>query len=154
MLPQVRPVTANRAQSGSGHCRRTGSGRFRSRAEQAPRLSASVLLGTTAINTYVQYQSADASTKETKSNRRNVFKNLSLVGAVIILRWTPPVTPPSHGAPATSRTILCDAAKVWTPKSFNGPKAVQDAVQPLRGQTHNGIPDNGLPLKSWALLHG
>lgn len=107
VLPQVRPVTANRAQVAQGIAAAQVLAASALALSKLPRLSASVLLGTTAINTYVQYQSADTSTKEAKSNRRNnVFKNLSLVGAVMIASVDTSGNPSSRGAPATSRTMF------------------------------------------------
>lgn len=92
-----------------------------------------MLLGTTAINTYVQYQSADTSTKEAKSNRRNnVFKNLSLVGAVMIASVDTSGNPSlAWRASHLADDVRKNAAKVSkdTKKKFaQAEKAVQDAV--------------------------
>lgn len=50
-----------------------------------PRLSAGVLVTTTALNAYADYRAAEASTAEQKAARRSTaFKNASLVGAVML----------------------------------------------------------------------
>ncbi|MDY6051935.1 MAG: DoxX family membrane protein [Rothia sp. (in: high G+C Gram-positive bacteria)] len=50
-----------------------------------PRLSASVLLATGAINSYLEYRSQEADTKEQKTARRNTAViNGSLLGAIAI----------------------------------------------------------------------
>ena len=50
-----------------------------------PRLSASVLLATGAINSYVEYRATEAKTKEEKTARRNAaVLNGSLLGAIAI----------------------------------------------------------------------
>lgn len=133
VLPQVRPVTANRAQVAQGIAAAQVLAASALALSKLPRLSASVLLGTTAINTYVQYQSADASTKEAKSNRRNnVFKNLSLVGAVMIASVDTAGNPSlAWRASHLADDVRKNAAKVSkdTKKKFaQAEKAVQDAV--------------------------
>lgn len=133
VLPQVRPVTANRAQVAQGIAAAQVLAASALALSKLPRLSASVLLGTTAINTYVQYQSADASTKEAKSNRRNnVFKNLSLVGAVMIASVDTSGNPSlAWRASHLADDVRKNAAKVTkdTKKKFaQAEKAVQDAV--------------------------
>lgn len=133
VLPQVRPVTANRAQVAQGIAAAQVLAASALALSKLPRLSASVLLGTTAINTYVQYQSADASTKEAKSNRRNnVFKNLSLVGAVMIASVDTSGNPSlAWRASHLADDVRKNAAKVSkdTKKKFaQAEKAVQDAV--------------------------
>ncbi len=133
VLPQVRPVTANRAQVAQGIAAAQVLAASALALSKLPRLSASVLLGTTAINTYVQYQSADTSTKEAKSNRRNnVFKNLSLVGAVMIASVDTAGNPSlAWRASHLADDVRKNAAKVSkdTKKKFaQAEKAVQDAV--------------------------
>ncbi|MEX3509204.1 DoxX family protein [Kocuria sp. WRN011] len=133
VLPQVRPVTANRAQVAQGIAAAQVLAASALALSKLPRLSASVLLGTTAINTYVQYQSADTSTKEAKSNRRNnVFKNLSLVGAVMIASVDTSGNPSlAWRASHLADDVRKNAAKVSkdTKKKFaQAEKAVQDAV--------------------------
>ncbi|GAB3532683.1 DoxX family protein [Arthrobacter tecti] len=55
-----------------------GIGRF-------SRLSALVLVGTSALNTAVEFNNADSSTPESRKVRRNqLIKNLSLIGAVLL----------------------------------------------------------------------
>ncbi|MEX5270056.1 DoxX family membrane protein [Kocuria sabuli] len=50
-----------------------------------PRLSAGVLLTTSALNAYADYRAAEADTAEQKADRRTTaFKNASLVGAVML----------------------------------------------------------------------
>lgn len=50
-----------------------------------PRLSSTVLLTTSAVNTYVEFRAAEVSSKEAKQHRLATgLKNLSLVGAVAI----------------------------------------------------------------------
>ena len=133
VLPQVRPVTANRAQVAQGIAAAQVLAASALALSKLPRLSASVLLGTTAINTYVQYQSADTSTKEAKSNRRNnVYKNLSLVGAVMIASVDTSGNPSlAWRASHLADDVRKNAAKVSkdTKKKFaQAEKAVQDAV--------------------------
>ncbi|PZP28976.1 MAG: DoxX family protein [Kocuria rhizophila] len=133
VLPQVRPVTANRAQVAQGIAAAQVLAASALALSKLPRLSASVLLGTTAINTYVQYQSSDTSTKEAKSNRRNnVFKNLSLVGAVMIASVDTSGNPSlAWRASHLADDVRKNAAKVSkdTKKKFaQAEKAVQDAV--------------------------
>jgi uncharacterized membrane protein YphA (DoxX/SURF4 family) len=55
-----------------------GMGRF-------SRLAAALLAGTTAVNTLVEYRTADSATPEARRVRRNrLLKNLSLIGAVML----------------------------------------------------------------------
>lgn len=55
-----------------------GIGRF-------SRLSALVLVGTSALNTAVEFNNADSSTPQARKARRNqMIKNLSLIGAVLL----------------------------------------------------------------------
>ncbi|WP_431812671.1 hypothetical protein [Kocuria sp. cx-455] len=133
VLPQVRPVTANRAQVAQGIAAAQVLAASALALSKLPRLSASVLLGTTAINGFVQYQSADASTKEGTSQRRsNVFKNLSLVGAVMIASVDTAGNPSlAWRASHLADDVRKNAAKVSkdTKKKFaQAEKAVQDAV--------------------------
>ena len=133
VLPQVRSVTANRAQVAQGIAAAQVLAASALALSKLPRLSSSVLLGTTAINTYVQYQSADASSKEAKSNRRNnVFKNLSLVGAVMLASVDTDGNPSlAWRASHLADDVRKSAAKVSkdTKKKFaQAEKAVQDAV--------------------------
>lgn len=49
------------------------------------RLSALVLVGTSTLNTVVEFNTADSSTAQARKQRRNqLVKNLSLIGAVLI----------------------------------------------------------------------
>lgn len=133
MLPQVRPVTANRAQVAQGIAAAQVLAASALALSKLPRLSASVLLGTTAINGFVQYQSADTSTKEGTSQRRsNVFKNLSLIGAVMIASVDTAGNPSlAWRASHLADDVRKNAAKVSkdTKKKFaQAEKAVQDAV--------------------------
>ena len=85
LVPQLRPVTANRAQLAQGIAAAQVAAASLLAISKFPRLSSSVLLGTTAINTYVEFQNADSSDKQAKTSRRaHAMKNLSLVGAVMI----------------------------------------------------------------------
>lgn len=49
------------------------------------RVAALLLVVSSALNTVVEYRSADSSTKEAKTHRRNeLLKNVSLIGAVML----------------------------------------------------------------------
>lgn len=49
------------------------------------RLAALVLVGSSALNAIVEFRSADTSTKEGRTDRRNqLLKNVSLIGAVLL----------------------------------------------------------------------
>ncbi|MDQ4502010.1 DoxX family protein [Sinomonas sp. ASV322] len=52
---------------------------------KAPRFSASVLALTSALNTFVEWRTADIGSKELRAERRaRLLKNLSLVGGVLL----------------------------------------------------------------------
>lgn len=84
-VPSVKPVTSNApmvamvvsgTQIGAASLLAIG---------KLSRFAAALLVGTSVLNTIVEYRSAAGSTKEEKAQRRNqLLKNVSLVGAVMI----------------------------------------------------------------------
>ena len=85
LVPQAAPVTDNAklvarimgaTQVGAGLL--LGAGKF-------SRLAALALAGVSGFNALVEYKTADTSTKEARSARRNqLLKNVSLIGAVLL----------------------------------------------------------------------
>lgn len=85
-FPQLRAVTADRTQFAKGlAAAKVGAGSLLA-IGLFPRLSAGVLLASSAVDTYAEYQAADTTTTESRTARRNnVLKDLSLVGALMIV---------------------------------------------------------------------
>ena len=133
IVPQLRPVTANRAQLAQGIAAAQVAAASMLAISKFPRLSSSVLLGTTAINTYVEFRSADSSDKQAKASRRaHVMKNLSLVGAVMIASVDTAGNPSlvwraSHLA-GDVRKSAAKVSKDTRKKLAQAEKAVQDVV--------------------------
>ncbi|KHE74038.1 MULTISPECIES: DoxX family protein [Kocuria] len=131
--PQVRPVTANRAQVAQGIAAAQVVAASLLAASKLPRLSSTVLLGTTALNGYTQYRSADASTAEGKAARRSdLLKNVSLLGAVMIAAVDTSGNPSlvwraSHLADDVRKNAV-KVGKDTKKKLEQAEKAVQDAV--------------------------
>ncbi|NUP75074.1 MAG: DoxX family protein [Sinomonas sp.] len=87
---------------------------------KAPRFSASVLALTSALNTFVEWRTADIGSKELRSARRaRLLKNVSLVGGVLLasvdtagrpsLAWRAQHL--AADASKTARSVKLDAAK-------------------------------------------
>ena len=132
-VPQLRPVTANRAVVAQGIAAAQVSAASLLAISKLPRLSSTVLLGTTALNGYTQYRSADASTPEGKSTRRaGLLKNVSLLGAVMIAAVDTSGNPSlAWRASHLADDVRKNAAKVGKDtkkKLAQAEKAVQDAV--------------------------
>ncbi|CAL8898570.1 hypothetical protein KVA01_15260 [Kocuria varians] len=133
VAPQLRPVTANRAVVAQGIAAAQVGAASLLAISKLPRLSSTVLLGTTALNGYSQYRSADASTREGKEARRAaLLKNVSLLGAVMIVAVDTSGNPSlAWRASHLADDVRKNAAKVskdTKKKIAQAEKAVQDAV--------------------------
>ncbi|MFJ4207218.1 DoxX family membrane protein [Paenarthrobacter sp. NPDC089675] len=90
------------------------------------RLAATVLALTSALNTYVEWRSADISTKEGRSARRaQLLKNISLTGGVLL------ASVDTAGRPSLAwraEHLAADARKVTGKQFKKADKAVRKAV--------------------------
>ncbi len=90
------------------------------------RLAATVLALTSALNTYVEWRSADISTKEGRSARRaQLLRNISLTGGVLL------ASVDTAGRPSLAwraEHLAADARKVTGKQFKKADKAVRKAV--------------------------
>lgn len=85
VFPQVGPALQNPAMVAQGLAAAQVGAAVLFGLGRLPRLSAGVLVTTTALNAYADYRAAEAGTAEQKAARRSTaFKNASLVGAVML----------------------------------------------------------------------
>lgn len=101
---------------------------------KAPRFSASVLAMTTALNTFVEWRTADIGSKELRSARRaRLLKNISLVGGVLLasvdtagrpsLAWRAQQL--ASDAAKQAKTVKADAAKTAKSVRVDAAKAAR-----------------------------
>ncbi|MCJ8504471.1 DoxX family membrane protein [Kocuria flava] len=84
-FPQAGPALGNPAMVAQGLAAAQVGAAVLFALGRLPRLSAGVLVTTTALNAYADYRAAEAGTPEQKAARRSTaFKNSSLVGAVML----------------------------------------------------------------------
>jgi uncharacterized membrane protein YphA (DoxX/SURF4 family) len=84
-VPQAGPALQNPAMVAQGLAAAQVGAAVLFGLGKLPRLSAGVLVTTTALNAYADYRAAEASTAEQKAARRGTaFKNVSMVGAVML----------------------------------------------------------------------
>jgi uncharacterized membrane protein YphA (DoxX/SURF4 family) len=84
-VPQAGPALQNPAMVAQGLAAAQVGAALLFGLGKLPRLSAGVLVTTTALNAYADYRAAEASTPEQKAARRgSAFKNVSMVGAVML----------------------------------------------------------------------
>ena len=116
------------AQVGAGVCLALG---------KASRLAATVLAGISALNAYVEWRSADISSKEGRDARRKqLLKNVSLTGGVLLasvdtagkpsLAWRAEHL--AADARKTTAHLAADARKTTGKKLKKADKAVRKAV--------------------------
>ncbi|WP_347107844.1 DoxX family membrane protein [Paenarthrobacter sp. S56] len=90
------------------------------------RLAATVLALTSALNTYVEWRSADISTKEGRSDRKaQLLKNITLTGGVLL------ASVDTAGRPSLAwraEHLAADARKVTGKQIKKADKAVRKAV--------------------------
>ena len=83
--PQLQPALQNQAVVAQGLAAAQVGSAVLFGLGRLPRLSACVLVATTALHAYADYSAAQADTQEEKTARRNAaFKDSSLVGAVLL----------------------------------------------------------------------
>ncbi|WP_330446967.1 DoxX family protein [Kocuria rhizophila] len=131
--PQLRPLTSNRAVVAQGVAAAQVAAASLLAVSKLPRLSSTVLLGTTALNGYAQYRAADSSTSEGKATRRaGLLKNVSLLGGVMIAAVDTSGNPSlAWRASHLADDVRKNAAKVGKDtrkKLSDAEKAVQNAV--------------------------
>lgn len=84
-VPQLRPALQNQAVVAQGLAAAQVGSAVLFGLGRLPRVSACVLVATTALNAYADYSAAQADTAEQKAARRNTaLKDSSLVGAVLL----------------------------------------------------------------------
>lgn len=104
---------------------------------KAPRLSASVLAITSALNAFVEWRSADISTAAGRSARRSgLLKNLSLLGGVLL------ASVDTNGAPSLAwraQHLAADTAKAGRRQLADVEKATQKTVQKTARKTQKAV---------------
>ncbi|BCT76726.1 hypothetical protein SCMU_25680 [Sinomonas cyclohexanicum] len=92
---------------------------------KAPRLSASVLAITSALNAFVEWRSADISTPDGRGARRSgLLKNLSLLGGVLL------ASVDTDGRPSLAwraQNVAADASKAGRRRLASAEKGIADA---------------------------
>lgn len=84
-VPQTAPALKNSAVVAQGLAAAQVGAAALFALGKAPRLAASVLVSTTAVNAYLDFRASDNGTKEQRAARRNsALKNVSLVGATML----------------------------------------------------------------------
>ncbi len=95
------------------------------------RLSATVLTVISLLNTFVEWRSADISSKEGRGNRRNqLLKNLSLSGGALL------ASVDTNGKPGLvwrAEHLAADARKTTNKTLYKADKAVRRAVEQATG---------------------
>ncbi|PNI10072.1 DoxX family protein [Arthrobacter sp. AFG7.2] len=95
------------------------------------RLSATVLTVISLLNTFVEWRSADISTREGRENRRNqLLKNLSLSGGALLASVD---TAGKPGLAWRAEHLAADARKTTNKKLTKADKAVRRAVEQATG---------------------
>lgn len=84
-VPQAKPALSNRAVVAQGLAAAQVGAAVAYGLGKFPRAAATVLVGTTGLNAYLDFQASEHGTKEQKSARRSsALKNVSLVGATML----------------------------------------------------------------------
>lgn len=84
-VPQAAPALNNSAVVAQGLAAAQVASAAMFALGKAPRLAASVLVSTTAVNAYLDFRASDNGTKEQRAARRNsALKNVSLLGATML----------------------------------------------------------------------
>jgi uncharacterized membrane protein YphA (DoxX/SURF4 family) len=95
------------------------------------RLSATLLTVISLLNTFVEWRSADISTKEGRENRRNqLLKNLSLSGGALLASVD---TAGKPGLAWRAEHLAADARKTTNKKLHKADKVVRRAVEQATG---------------------
>ena len=110
---------------------------------KAPRFSASILAVTTALNTFVEWRTADIGSKDLRSARRSrLLKNLSLVGGVLLASVDTAGRPSlvwraqhlAADATKSAKAAQHDASKMAKSVASDATKAAKSAGRQLGGR--------------------